>query len=92
MTTLAESPAAAQTRSTTLPDVTAAAALGDVHAWVDAVAGLTEPDAVVWCDGSDEERRALVALSVRGAGLRSRGRLRARPGPPRVSRRCRSRR
>jgi phosphoenolpyruvate carboxykinase (GTP) len=61
MTTLAESPAARHHTRTTLPDVTAAALHGDVHAWVDAVAELTEPAAVVWCDGSEAERRSLVA-------------------------------
>ena len=73
MTTLAEPPAAVQdaapTRTTTLPDVTAAAVLGDVHAWVDAVAELTSPDPVVWCDGSDEERRALLAQMERTGTL-----------------------
>ncbi|ROS26103.1 phosphoenolpyruvate carboxykinase (GTP) [Cellulomonas sp. PhB150] len=58
MTTLADAP----TR-TSLADVSAAARTG-VHAWVAAVAELTEPDAVVWCDGSDDERRALIAQMV----------------------------
>ncbi|WP_456845220.1 phosphoenolpyruvate carboxykinase (GTP) [Cellulomonas sp. P5_C6] len=69
MTMLAEQPVTLQTGTTTVPDVTSAAVLGDVHAWVDAVAGLTEPDAVVWCDGSDEERDALVAQMVRTGTL-----------------------
>ncbi len=33
-------------------------------AWVDAVARLTEPDAVVWCDGSAAERERLLAQMV----------------------------
>ncbi|RHA37052.1 phosphoenolpyruvate carboxykinase (GTP) [Cellulomonas rhizosphaerae] len=58
MTTLADAPA-----RTSVTDVTDAAGTG-VHAWVAAVAELTQPDAVVWCDGSDDERRALVAQMV----------------------------
>src|SRR4051794_4133215 len=54
MTTLAEPP------TTSLTRVTAAAVRGDVHAWVDAVAGLTRPDRVVWCDGSAQQRQALL--------------------------------
>ncbi|GIG28471.1 phosphoenolpyruvate carboxykinase (GTP) [Cellulomonas marina] len=49
---------------TTLEDLAAVAATGDVRAWVDAVARLTEPDAVVWCDGSERERQRLVAGMV----------------------------
>ncbi|MDM7853887.1 phosphoenolpyruvate carboxykinase (GTP) [Cellulomonas alba] len=62
MTTLADRPTTAA--RTTLADVTHIAATGDVHAWVEAVAALTEPADVVWCDGSDEQRRALVARMV----------------------------
>ncbi len=62
MTLLTESRVVPQTRAMTLADVTATR--GDVHAWVDAVAELTQPDAVVWCDGSERERRALVERMV----------------------------
>lgn len=41
----------------------------DPYAWVEAVAALTEPDAVVWCDGSAAERDALVAGMVRTGTL-----------------------
>ena len=42
-----------------------------LHAWVAAVAELTQPDAVVWCDGSDAEHDALCELLVaRGTFLR----------------------
>ncbi|ACZ20636.1 phosphoenolpyruvate carboxykinase (GTP) [Sanguibacter keddieii DSM 10542] len=32
--------------------------------WVEAVAALTQPDEVVWCDGSDAERERLTRLMV----------------------------
>lgn len=71
MTTLVEPPAPPRarptSRTTTVADVTAAA--GDVHAWVAAVARLTEPDDVVWCDGSQGERRELLARMVEAGTL-----------------------
>ena len=67
MTTLFEP--APQTRTVTLADVTSVAAAGDVHAWVAAVAELTQPDAVEWCDGSDAERAELIAQMVRTGTL-----------------------
>src|SRR5216684_4029364 len=33
--------------------------------WVEEVAGLTKPDQVVWCDGSEEERNRLTGQAVR---------------------------
>jgi phosphoenolpyruvate carboxykinase (GTP) len=36
----------------------------DITAWVDAVAKLTTPDRIVWCDGSDDEWRTLTGLLV----------------------------
>ena len=58
-----------------LPDVlstaTAGAAFGsgtrtarDPRAWVREIAELTEPDAVVWCDGSAAEKQRLVDLML----------------------------
>ncbi len=35
-------------------------------AWVEEVAALTEPDAIEWCDGSDEEYERLTELLVEG--------------------------
>jgi phosphoenolpyruvate carboxykinase (GTP) len=32
--------------------------------WVDEMAKLTKPDHIVWCDGSEEERRSLTELCV----------------------------
>lgn len=50
---------------TTLPPaVRTDAPVRDLRAWVADVADLTEPDAVVWCDGSDAEREALIAGMV----------------------------
>jgi phosphoenolpyruvate carboxykinase (GTP) len=38
-----------------------ASQLDALNRWVDEVARLTQPDAIHWCDGSDEESRALTA-------------------------------
>ncbi len=37
-----------------------------VRAWVEEVRALCQPDAVYWCDGSEEERQRLTAEMVRG--------------------------
>jgi len=36
----------------------------DITAWVEAVADLTTPEKIVWCDGSDDEWRTLTELLV----------------------------
>jgi phosphoenolpyruvate carboxykinase (GTP) len=46
-------PSAARTEAPSAP-------ASDLRAWVDQVAALTQPDAVVWCDGSDRERHELT--------------------------------
>ncbi|MFZ5662308.1 MAG: phosphoenolpyruvate carboxykinase (GTP) [Pseudomonadota bacterium] len=45
------------TRKTGAPATT----LPALEAWVAEVAALTQPDAIHWCDGSDEENEALIA-------------------------------
>lgn len=35
-----------------------------VRKWVEQMAGLTKPDQIVWCDGSESERRRLTELAV----------------------------
>src|SRR5436190_16683860 len=37
--------------------------------WVEECARLTQPDRIHWCDGSDEEYRALIAGMVQDATL-----------------------
>ncbi len=71
MTMLAPHPTTPRHRAATrtLADVTSVALTGDVRAWVGAVAELVQPDAVVWCDGSDAERRSLVGHMVRTGTL-----------------------
>ena len=36
--------------------------LESLQAWVNEVASLTQPDAIQWCDGSDEQQQALIEL------------------------------
>ena len=40
-----------------------------LNRWVDEVARLTQPDAVHWCDGSDEENKKLIAQMERDGTL-----------------------
>ena len=40
-----------------------------LNRWVDEVARLTQPDAVHWCDGSDEENRHLIEKMERDGTL-----------------------
>src|SRR6185436_11246892 len=35
-----------------------------VQSWVDEVARLTQPESIVWCDGSDDEKRRLTSEAV----------------------------
>jgi phosphoenolpyruvate carboxykinase (GTP) len=42
----------------------AVAALPAIQAWVDRIAELTEPDRIVWCTGTEEERAQLIAEMV----------------------------
>jgi phosphoenolpyruvate carboxykinase (GTP) len=43
--------------------------LETLNRWVDEVARLTQPDAVHWCDGSDEENRKLIETMERDGTL-----------------------
>ena len=43
----------------------------DVAKWVDSVRELTQPRAIHWCDGSDEEIRELTAKLVREGELQT---------------------
>src|SRR5689334_10912499 len=40
-----------------------------LEAWVDEVARLTEPSAIEWCDGSEDESERINALLVATGGL-----------------------
>ena len=35
-----------------------------VQAWVDRMAAMCQPDAIYWCDGSEEERERLTAMAI----------------------------
>jgi phosphoenolpyruvate carboxykinase (GTP) len=41
----------------------------ELEGWIHAVAELTKPDSVVWCDGSDDEHRRLIDLQLRSGSL-----------------------
>jgi phosphoenolpyruvate carboxykinase (GTP) len=43
--------------------------LPELQAWIDQVARLTQPDEVVWCDGSDSEYRQLTQLLLSDGGF-----------------------
>ena len=45
-------------------DKQAATRLPELAEWVEEIAGLTKPDAVVWCDGSQAEWDRLTSLLV----------------------------
>jgi phosphoenolpyruvate carboxykinase (GTP) len=56
---------------TALPEAPAdmPSTLESLNRWVDEVARLTQPDAIHWCEGSDEEYRRLVAAMERDGTL-----------------------
>jgi len=56
----------------------AATSLPELAGWVAEIAGLTKPDAVVWCDGSQAEWDRLTGLLVE-AGTFTRLNSRLRP-------------
>ncbi|GAB3165923.1 phosphoenolpyruvate carboxykinase (GTP) [Myceligenerans halotolerans] len=56
----------------TLPEDPAGTAVGhqlDVRTWVNDVAELTQPDEIVWCDGSAEEKQRLIDQMVEAGTL-----------------------
>src|SRR5437762_1052501 len=40
-----------------------------LKAWVDEVARTTQPDQIVWCNGSEEENRRLIELMLKTGDL-----------------------
>src|SRR5687768_2216108 len=56
MTTGQGSSTSSETRLRAVPPV----GEQDVRAWVASVAGLTQPDEIVWCDGSAAEKQRLI--------------------------------
>jgi phosphoenolpyruvate carboxykinase (GTP) len=52
----------ARSKDFELPPGTAGSRLQALNDWIAEVASLTRPDAVHWCDGSDAENAALVAM------------------------------
>ena len=45
--------------------------LESLSAWVEQVAELTQPDAIQWCDGSDQENEALIARMLADGTLQA---------------------